>query len=706
MKLQLQVEIAENWRRQQEEATEKAKAFEKTREREKTEVVVKNVSPKISSKVSPRISPKDKISKKGKWKKKKAMRHNTKRRASKRVVDMSTSSDSNDTNSSDSEDSSDTEEEALQVIRLLRQEKKRTKSKKSASRGRQARRTQDTAVEIGDDLRRAPIKTYERGDCSKKSTTPTSPENAGINEPMTPLESGYKGISAGFSREGFMDYTMAVMQEYSAKKVHQLRALCEKQGIKFTKKGDMIMELVKRQTELAYEGCFDTPNKKEKTVVGENPEEERTGATTTETGRTTMNTRSKTREASTPRVILRDTALVCPVLYRHAYGKMFVWNPDYQRVHCDETSVLSTCRTAYEYARLGDVGKWKTDEKLGKTYVIPKDKDLNRWRPIAPACDDPAMMGQRRCARALHCLITRYAGQLNFHLGSTNRLADQLRDAVESLRKQGCVSAIGRCYDIKEMFSSIPHDAVRDAVFELLRFFSDRGWRQVRVATRGKVYVMSKEGKGEVGYVKIRFDAIFKMVSYDLDHTYMRCGTTIWRQVVGIPMGKTTSPVLATVTCAMAESKFLRSLGSDRKLVLGWRMVDNVSIIVGCHENDQSQEKAALILAKFEDEYDSRLVLERKDGDNNVWSFIGGRMYVMSDPLQIHYTQETKNTNPLRQHAELQYQFMQDFASYSDKKTKKGVLSTTLKRLWYSTTSSTLCIGSIAYAVIESHLRG
>ncbi|GBG87724.1 hypothetical protein CBR_g45878 [Chara braunii] len=306
MNLQLQAEIAEKWRKRQEEATEKAKAVEKMREREKTEMVVKNVSLKISSKISPKISPKDKISKKGKSKKKKAMRHNTKRRASKRVVDMSTSSDSDDTSSSDFEDLSDTEEEALRVIRLLRQEKKRTKSKKSTSRGRQARRTQNTVVEIGDDLRRAPIKTYERGECSKKSTTPTSPENAGINEPRTLLESGYKGISAGCSREGFMDYSMAVMQEYSAKKVHQLQALCEKQGIKSTKKGDMIMELVKRQTELTYEGCFDTPNKKGKTAVGENPEEERTGATTTGTGRTTVNTRGKTREASTPRVILRS----------------------------------------------------------------------------------------------------------------------------------------------------------------------------------------------------------------------------------------------------------------------------------------------------------------------------------------------------------------------------------------------------------------
>ncbi|GBG74097.1 hypothetical protein CBR_g17808 [Chara braunii] len=80
-----------------------------------------------------------------------------------------------------------------------------------------------------------------------------------------------------------------------------------------------------------------------------------------------------------------DTALICPILYKHAFGKTFTWNPDYETVAASETEVLATSKRDYEETDLSELGKWKKDGSLGKAYVLPKDKDLQRWRPIAPA---------------------------------------------------------------------------------------------------------------------------------------------------------------------------------------------------------------------------------------------------------------------------------------------------------------------------------
>ncbi|GBG58787.1 hypothetical protein CBR_g187 [Chara braunii] len=381
-------------------------------------------------------------------------------------------------------------------------------------------------------------------------------------------------------------------------------------------------------------------------------------------------------------------------------------NPDYESVGKPEAEVLAQCKKEFEDAGLTEIGRWKSDGKLGRSYVIPKDKDLQRWRPIAPACNDPAVLVQRRGARALHCLVTRFSRRKNFHLKSTMELKEDLENAGEILSKEGCDMAMGRCYNIKEMFSSISHASVKNAVSDLVMHFEEQGWRQVRVATRGKLCQMSKTERKEPGFVTVKLDMIRTIVEYDLAHAYMMHGDVVRKQITGIPMGRTTSPVLAIVTCAMAEAAFLSSLGSDRRLVMGWRIVDDVSIIVGCNGEPEAWRKAVGILDTFEKTYDHKLKLIRKDEDTNTWNFIGGRVYVMKKPVQVHFVQETKNCMSLRNSGPLRYQSMQDFASYTDRKAKKGILSATLRRLWQSSTSHALCISSIAYAVTESFLRG
>ncbi|GBG88045.1 hypothetical protein CBR_g46414 [Chara braunii] len=304
-----------------------------------------------------------------------------------------------------------------------------------------------------------------------------------------------------------------------------------------------------------------------------------------------------------------DSPVVCPVLYRHAFGVMFTWNTDYEKVESTEEAVLGICKRVYLEAGLTTVG-WNVRQDLHHPYVQrPATLESN-----PPCLQRSGYAGQRRCARALYCLITRYDCQLNFHLSSTQVLKEEALNVGLSMSAQGCTSAKGSCYDIKEMFSSIPHEAVRDAVFELLR---------TQVATRGKNCLLSKTGRAEASYVTIKIEDIYKMVVYDLSHAYMVCGEVIKRRVVGILMGKTMSPVLATVTCAMAESKFLQLRGADSKLVKGWRMVDNVSFIVGFCSKEGSGTKAQDVLAAFEAVYGPRLKLVRKDDDTNSLNVIG-----------------------------------------------------------------------------------
>ncbi|GBG72548.1 hypothetical protein CBR_g12118 [Chara braunii] len=292
-----------------------------------------------------------------------------------------------------------------------------------------------------------------------------------------------------------------------------------------------------------------------------------------------------------------DTAVLCLVLYRHGFSKTFSCNTNYEAVGTweAEAEVLKESRDDFRRSGLQAIGTWKPDDRLGAAYVIPKHKDLTRWRPIAPAPADPASMTQRRVAWDLHQLLKRLAG------------------TAVRMRAAGCDSAIRRCYDIKDMFSRIPHETMIQAVHQLLRLYDDNGCKQVGVSRRGKICVISNNRRKMDGYVSLKLKLILEGVKYDLRHAVVKCGEKIVKQVFGIPMGKSTSLILASITCAMAELRFVNELGGDRRLIGGWRVMDDISVITGVRKQDQKKIQQEDLFATFEDIYDQNLEIVRKD---------------------------------------------------------------------------------------------
>ncbi|GBG80493.1 hypothetical protein CBR_g30955 [Chara braunii] len=201
-----------------------------------------------------------------------------------------------------------------------------------------------------------------------------------------------------------------------------------------------------------------------------------------------------------------DTAVICPILYRHAFGKIFLWNENYEVVGNRESEVelLRKCKATFTNLKLDMIGGWKPDGRLGTAYVIPKHKDLDRWRPIAPAPSDPGALAQRRVARALHCLLVSLPTTSSFYLNSVAEPGRRMEAAAQRLRNEGCTAVTGRCYDIKEMFSRIPHEAVLQAVTQMLVKYEDEGWQTMKVSYKGKLCVLSKTRRKAKGYVSIK----------------------------------------------------------------------------------------------------------------------------------------------------------------------------------------------------------
>ncbi|GBG76121.1 hypothetical protein CBR_g21870 [Chara braunii] len=71
------------------------------------------------------------------------------------------------------------------------------------------------------------------------------------------LRTPKKNLAAPCSSEGVVEYALEVHRRMSTKKVSELRKICGKEGIPCARKEEMICELVRCKTKVAYEGLFE-----------------------------------------------------------------------------------------------------------------------------------------------------------------------------------------------------------------------------------------------------------------------------------------------------------------------------------------------------------------------------------------------------------------------------------------------------------------
>ncbi|GBG71373.1 hypothetical protein CBR_g8792 [Chara braunii] len=334
----------------------------------------------------------------------------------------------------------------------------------------------------------------------------------------------------------------------------------------------------------------------------------------------------------------RETLLLCPTTYVHAFKMTFNLNPSLETIQQEEAAVVKQLKVEFR------------EQKLEK-----------RGAPVAG-------LGDRIASK-------------HFNLNSMAQLPTALQKTGRQFRKAAAAEVHGQCFDVKEMFSRLNHGAIREGVDWLIGEHEERGIKQVKVSVRGKIYKFGRDRKKEEGFISISMDVMREAVVFLLKTSFSVCITEVKSQIFGIPMGKPVSPILACITCAYGEYKFMRSLEKDRCLVAGIRMMDDASIFVA--EDPKSRDprgKAAVILARFQDTYHEDLTLVRKDEGQNAWDFIGGTVMVCTNPAQVLFWPSDRNMTLLAKEGNLKVQGVQDFSSYTPKQVKKNTVYGMIKR--------------------------
>ncbi|GBG81269.1 hypothetical protein CBR_g31941 [Chara braunii] len=374
-----------------------------------------------------------------------------------------------------------------------------------------------------------------------------------------------------------------------------------------------------------------------------------------------------------------DTLVLCPRLYVHFLRMTFEWNRSFFPVDVESAVVLAGMKEAFTDAHLDRIGKRNPQGDFGHAVVLPKHKDLSRWRPISPTFSEPAKLASSRVARALNCLLFALPASSNFNLKAVDCFKDGLARMSRAVSSLGNVMDMeSASFDIKDMFISLPQVNILQAIEWLVDIYLNRGCVGVTVAKRGRNAYLSF-GTNREGYVLIGLWQNLDMVAFDLRCTYVWSVDVLLRQVIGVPMGKSTSCPLTCILCARAEHKFVTGLGTDRKLVFGFRIVDDVSIFIARRLRD-GEEKARMILVAFLRCYGENLRLVRTDtAGGSGWGFAGTQAQRIG--AEISTVAIVKNAEPILKHRRLVFGSFQDFCSYGSKKAKIAAILGTLSRI-------------------------
>ncbi|GBG88713.1 hypothetical protein CBR_g48242 [Chara braunii] len=258
-------------------------------------------------------------------------------------------------------------------------------------------------------------------------------------------------------------------------------------------------------------------------------------------------------------------------------------------------------------------------------------------------------------------------------------LSEQGEDRVKE-EKSRCVQQ-GACDE--DMFSKLPHEEIMKSVDWIIDRYKENGKNWIRVNTRGKGCTFGRT-TGADHWRMMGLEEIRSFVKVDLEHTYMKATGVLLKQMVGIPMGKSTSPPLACIMCAYYEFKFLNPLGHRRKMVTGLRLMDDVSIMISA-----TSKKARIvdkIRADFEQCYPPELQLKRTDEGTGTWDFLGLDVRLTQDYPFLGCMQMTKNEDAVWNGGKLAIKNGQFYDSWGSKQQKGAVLASYLHRIDANTT--------------------
>ncbi len=209
------------------------------------------------------------------------------------------------------------------------------------------------------------------------------------------------------------------------------------------------------------------------------------------------------------------------------------------------------------------------EKDLPRIYWTPKlHKDPYKFRFIA---------GSRHCStkkvsiyltKGLECIkhsLVAYCSAIYNNSGiDCMWILKNSQELLESL-KSGCVTDF-KCvtsWDFSTLYTTIEHQDLKNKIIKMIKKFFPFG-KHMNISDR-KAFFSDKDQKG---YIKFYLDSFIDIFEFLIDNIYIVFGESVYRQVIGIPMGTNCAPLLADLYLSAYEFEFVQNLMSSKRLYL------------------------------------------------------------------------------------------------------------------------------------------
>ena len=118
-------------------------------------------------------------------------------------------------------------------------------------------------------------------------------------------------------------------------------------------------------------------------------------------------------------------------------------------------------------------------------------------------------------------------------------------------------------FDFSTLYTTLPNNLIKEKLLDLIErtFYKKEG--KLYIACNDKTFFTSADHCR--GYHLWFCQNVCDALSFLLDNIYIRFGTHLYRQIVGIPMGTNCAPLVADLFLFCYERDFMKYLSSDNK---------------------------------------------------------------------------------------------------------------------------------------------
>ena len=137
-----------------------------------------------------------------------------------------------------------------------------------------------------------------------------------------------------------------------------------------------------------------------------------------------------------------------------------------------------------------------------------------------------------------------------------------LCEVLNKLKSRGFRVSSLSTYDISTLYTTFPHNLIKDKLVDLIeRTFQREGSLYIACNDRNAFFTSDAVRN----YNLWSCQKVCEALTFLLDNIYIRFGSKLYRQIVGIPMGTNCAPLVADLFLFCYERDFMLSLSDDNQ---------------------------------------------------------------------------------------------------------------------------------------------